>query len=384
MAGGLALSASLYPTVGEVPIPGFLDLPSVGRALGLPVLTESISTAQTVEAKQAGIAELLQLAAIIAQHPYLVPAETLKTLTQSPGFLELLERLGPGASPADGVSFGQTLFMVGFAGGGGGGYGAVAVPASLTEWLLFLNLLLHRVPVQALNQLSEALVRMVPEYVAPEVVQQATVLIEAVAVLPPPEPVPAPPPAQSVAPAAPELPGPAPSFIVTFEAPVDTMFTAAPIPVAEPAPVVVEPEHTPVQPPDIPPVEPELPPIIPPQEIIPDPVVEAPEQVGDVDLGEDLPASEDDAGAGEDTSGGLSPGDVDESVGGSAGDGDGSATGESDARIAVEEEQQNDEDDATTGNVSGEDTSATRESDSVSSASDDDSDASSSSDSANG
>ncbi|MGE2731100.1 hypothetical protein ACQI4F_16590 [Mycolicibacterium vaccae] len=267
VAGGLALSASLYPSVGEVPIPGFLDLPKVARALGLPVLTGGLPTQRPMSpAQQADLAELLHLATIIARNPHLVPAEVLRALIQTPGFTDLLDRIGRDGTAPGGVDFGRNFFS-GFVGGGGGGGGSMALPGTLAEWLFFLDVLLHRLPVRVLVQLSAALTRMVPEPVAVESVVQATALIQTVAVvLPPPETVPALPPAQSAAPVAPELVGPAPTLIVTLETPV--------------VPVVME-TSTPAPPPPVLDLVPEVvitppPPVVIPVEVTPEPVLEIP------------------------------------------------------------------------------------------------------------
>lgn len=235
VAGGLAFSASLYPAPDEVPIFGLLELPGVDRTLGLPIRVESISVEHAAERKETSLADLLQVAQILARMPLTVPAETFTTLVQVYGLGDVLEAAGITAAPADVMNRNMAMFG-GFGGGGGGGASGIALsPAVLAEWLFYLNAALHRLPVQLLDELSPVLGRLLTQFVDPVSFHRLTVSL-AVVTTTPPVSGPAPAPALSVAPVAPDLSGPAPHT------------AAAPPPPPQPSPPPPPPQPSPPPP----------------------------------------------------------------------------------------------------------------------------------------
>ncbi|MCV7064016.1 hypothetical protein H7I76_34665, partial [Mycolicibacterium vaccae] len=120
VAGGLAFSASLYPTPDEVPIFGLLDIPAINRALGHPVRMDSLAVQNAVNANEVSIGDLLQVATILAQYPNILPMDALMSMPNTPGLREVLEAAGMTSASADVVSFHSAMFG-GVGGGGGGG-----------------------------------------------------------------------------------------------------------------------------------------------------------------------------------------------------------------------------------------------------------------------
>lgn len=264
VAGGLALSASLYPAPDEVPFFGSFPALGIDRAIGLPVLAEPISIMRTAENRQLDVHDLLQLARMLVAQPRVVPTGAVPTPADAAAWNQLLDGADlPAAAPVD---FGGLYAML-FVTGGGGGGGAVTVdPAALPDWLLYLNFLLGRLPVRILQELSVVLQRMLPAP-PPSVVTEPQILaVPTVPVPLPPETVPAPAPAQSVAPPAPDQPGPVtPATVAPPPAPVpppvpvptQVEIPAAPTPPAAPEPADGAPPVIPEREPSVIPAEPD-------------------------------------------------------------------------------------------------------------------------------
>ncbi|RZT25333.1 hypothetical protein EV589_1065 [Mycobacterium sp. BK558] len=225
VAGGLAVSAVLYPTPGEVPFIGSLDAPSADHASGLPGRVESISTNYAAAFEEVGLQQLLQVVNIFRENPHAMSVDTLVTLTNTYGLRNVVQVLA--AVGVTGVVSRSPSEIFGGAVGGGGGGSLTALPGTLPEWALLLEFLLHRLPAQFLDSLPAVISRMLPA-LDPVGIQSVMTSLTAVAALSPPIPVPAPAPAPSAVPMPVDAPGPAPSTVATVAPPAPSEILPSP------------------------------------------------------------------------------------------------------------------------------------------------------------
>ena len=205
VAGGLALSASLYPTPGELPIIGRIDSPGINAVLGIADRLETVMIERVVEINEAAMGKLLDVARVLMEHPNVVSVDTLLTLMETYGVDNVLEGLERIAATADILRTHTDLLN-----GGGGGGAPLVLPGTLSEWVLLLDMLLNRVPGQFFDMLSHAISWMMPKHTDPIVIRQLATIVAAEVPMSPPTPLPAPEHTQSVAPPlAADVPGPA-------------------------------------------------------------------------------------------------------------------------------------------------------------------------------
>ncbi len=222
-AGALALSASLYPSSGESTIINSLEVPGAEYGFGLPDRIESLSIRHVVEFDDLELADVLQVATILAEHPNIVSIDTLLTLTnpyQLQSVVEII--LSSGVSGLD-----VSALPVAFGGGGGGGGSPAMLPTTLAQWMLFLGMLLDRIPVRFYDAISGVIARMLPALVDPFGMQRVATLLTAVTAVAPAVVVPAPLPAP--------VPGAPPSEVPPIERMSSTVTVAPPAPAPPPA-----------------------------------------------------------------------------------------------------------------------------------------------------
>jgi hypothetical protein len=208
VAGGLALSASLYPTPGELPIIGRLDSPGIGAASEIADRLGAVISTTHVAFDEAAVTTLLHVAKVFMEHPNIVSVDTLLTLTETYGVQNVLQSFETIAVTADILRTHTDVFNGG--GGGGGGGAQVVLPNTLSEWMLLLGMLINRLPGQFLDTLSHAIARLVPELVDPVAFRRLVTIVAAEAPIEPPTPLPAPVQTLLVAPSlAADVPGPA-------------------------------------------------------------------------------------------------------------------------------------------------------------------------------
>lgn len=177
VAGGLALSASLYPKPDELPIVDRLNVPGIDGVLDISEHIESILMKHVAEFDGVSVGELLKAAEVLEGQPNVVPVKMLLALTETFGIRHVLEGLERIAVTAD-ILRTQTIV---FGGGGGGADGSplMVLPKSLSEWVLLLDMLLHRTPEQLLDRLSYAITRLLPQLADPVVLQRLTSTVAA-------------------------------------------------------------------------------------------------------------------------------------------------------------------------------------------------------------
>ncbi|MEZ0340676.1 hypothetical protein ACAG25_11910 [Mycobacterium sp. pV006] len=266
VAGGLALSASLYPAPDEVPFFGSFGDPGLNQAFGLPVLVEPISIIRRAEDTTIGTHELWQLARVLVAQARLTPNDAVSVPAAWGQLLDAGDF--PAAVPVSCEMY-SAIFVMSGGGGGGASVGAAALP----DWLIYLNFLMRQLPARIFHELATVLQRIAPPPPVPEAAGIQILALPAAPVPLPPETVPAPAPAQSVAPPAPGMPGPVTPASAAPPAPPPDPLPPAP----QPAPVQTEPTAPPVvlQPAeivlDLPLPEPSIGPVEPDQIIDPAP-----------------------------------------------------------------------------------------------------------------
>lgn len=331
VAGGLALGASLYPTPSQSLSIGSLDSPGIERAYGSPESTRSASMKRVVDFGDIDLPALLAVSKFLVESPGAVSVETLLNLTDTTWFRDVVDTIeGISVSESEKHYFSATFAALRGGGGGGGGSSA-ALPTTLQDWAMFLNLLLYRLPSYVFDRLSGAIAKALPGFIDPFGIERLEASLSAM-IAPPPVVVPNPT-AETVVAALIESPAIGTSTQISIAPPAPP---ASPAPPAPPDPIPVEIPSTPTSyepPPTVDTSQSEAPtpssPDPTPEETPSTETTDAPE-IDDTELehGDEENDSEEDDGPG--TQGGSGSGGEESESGGSAGptgsDGDGGHT----------------------------------------------------------
>ncbi|MHA0289267.1 hypothetical protein ACXYX3_22855 [Mycobacterium sp. C3-094] len=232
VAGGLAVSALLYPGAAEVPVTGLGQAPSQGADFvrGLSGRIATIATNVTAAFEKLDLREVLHVVEFIERNPAALPPQTVLALTDTYGLgnvIHLVTVVGGGGvvvrSPAD--IFGGAI------GGSGGGVPPSGIDPR-TDWAWLWQLLLSRLPAHIATSVP-AMLSSVLSALDPVSAQTLMTALTATTAVPEsltlPTSVPAPAPAPSAVSLPVDVPGPAPSPVMS----------APPAP-PSPAPIIAE------------------------------------------------------------------------------------------------------------------------------------------------